>query len=226
MSTSRGPGVISNNESSWRKLFSWCGQNQIDLFCCSTKNVVNFQAQLFDSGFEFRTIGSYRSAILAFHQKIDRASIGEHPSVSILMKRTWMRHGDIDVVLSFIKTNWGLNTNLSLIDLTYKLTMLLALTIPWRVYIWQDQGINIFFILINCLRIEEMVNLVLQELKMHSYSIAHFVLSSTENIRPPMLFGKIQEKIPWDFSQLGYMSIEYMCPSSWRSHIFYDWNRI
>ena len=39
---------------------------------------------------------------------------------------------DIDVV-RVIKTNWGLNSDLSLIDLTYKLTMLLALTTASRV---------------------------------------------------------------------------------------------
>lgn len=62
--------------------------NQIDPFCCSIKNAINFLFELFDSGFEFRTIGSYRSAILAFHKKIDVAPVGEHLSVSILMKGT------------------------------------------------------------------------------------------------------------------------------------------
>ena len=62
--------------------------NQINPFCCSIKNAINFLDELFDSGFEFRTIGSYRSAILAFHQKIDVVPVGEHLSVSILMKGT------------------------------------------------------------------------------------------------------------------------------------------
>ena len=83
MSKSRRPGTISNYESASRKFFSSCVQNQIDPFCCSIKSEVNFLAELFDSAFEFRTIGSYRSAISAFHQKIDGASIGEHPSVLI-----------------------------------------------------------------------------------------------------------------------------------------------
>ena len=40
---------------------------------------------------------------------------------------------DVDVVLSFIKSNWGQNSDLSLIDLTYKLTMSFTLITASRV---------------------------------------------------------------------------------------------
>ena len=53
-------------------------------------------------GFELRTTSSYRSTVSVFHQRIEAASVGEYPSVSILIKRLF--HGRIShplLLLSF-----------------------------------------------------------------------------------------------------------------------------
>ena len=54
---------------------------QVDRFYYSIEDTVDFLAELFDCGLEFRTIGSYRSAVSASHQKTDGVSVVEHPSV-------------------------------------------------------------------------------------------------------------------------------------------------
>ena len=102
--------------------------------------VVKFLADLFEQGYQYRSLNSYRSAISSVHDKVDGYEVGQHPLVTRLLKgvfherppqprysRTW----DVSVVTSHIDT-MGENTVLSLQDLTQKLVMLLALTRPSR----------------------------------------------------------------------------------------------
>lgn len=102
--------------------------------------MANFLADLYDKGYQMRSINAYRSAIASAHDRVDGLSIGQHPTISRLMAgvansrppqprytSTW----DVSKVLKHIEEK-GDNENLSLKDLTLKTAMLLALTRPSR----------------------------------------------------------------------------------------------
>ena len=102
--------------------------------------VANFLAELFEKGYQHRSINAYRSAIASAHDRVDGASVGQHPTISRLLTgianarppqprytSTW----DVNKVLERIK-NMGNNEDLVLKDLTLKTVMLLALTRPSR----------------------------------------------------------------------------------------------
>ena len=63
--------------------------------------MVDFLAELYDSGFKYHTADSYRSKISVFHQKTDGALVGEHPSASVLMKGIFKKNYYTLVILSF-----------------------------------------------------------------------------------------------------------------------------
>ena len=84
----------------------------------------------------------YRSAISAYHPQVDDVKVGQHPLVQQFMKgafnlrppqakysETW----EVSRVLRHIKT-MGKNEDMSLKDLTLKLTMLAALTMANRAH--------------------------------------------------------------------------------------------
>ena len=127
-------------DSLFRKWISWCNERDADPVSGPVSEVVNFLADLFEQGYQYRSLNSYRSAISSVHDKVDGYEVGQHPLVTRLLKgvfherppqprysRTW----DVSVVTSHIDT-MGENTVLSLQDLTQKLVMLLALTRPSR----------------------------------------------------------------------------------------------
>jgi len=83
---------------------------------------------------------SYRSAILSVHEKVDGHNVAQHPLISRLLKgifhdkpplprytNTW----NVQTVLNYLE-GLGENQSLSLKTLSWKLTMLLALTRPSR----------------------------------------------------------------------------------------------
>ena len=101
---------------------------------------MNFLAELFSQGYQYRSLNAYRSAISSVHDKADGYDVGQHPLVSRLLKgvfhqrppqprytQTW----DVGVVTAYIRAN-GDNKLLSLQDLSHKLAMLMALTRPSR----------------------------------------------------------------------------------------------
>jgi len=83
------------------------------------------------------TICSHRSAISAFHNKVNGRKIGEHPEVNSLIAGVFNRRPPqpkytfiwgIQTIITLVKNNWANNSLLSDKDLTLKLTILLALT--------------------------------------------------------------------------------------------------
>ena len=48
--------------------------------------MVNFLAELFSQGYQYRSLNSYRSAISSIHGKVEGYSVGEHPLVSRALK--------------------------------------------------------------------------------------------------------------------------------------------
>ena len=103
--------------------------------------MVNFLAHLHAEGYQYRSLGCYRSAIASMHVPVDGISIGQHPLVSRLLKGafhsrpplprysgTW----DVSRVLIYLGDHNLDDANLSLKLLTLRTVMLLALTRPSR----------------------------------------------------------------------------------------------
>jgi len=132
----RRGGTTSNYESAWGKWVCWCIGKQVDPHGCTLTFVLDFLAHLFEQNFEYSTINSHRSAISAYHDKIDNYSVGKHPKVCSLMtgvfnqrppKPKYIFVWDVDQVLSYLKT---LPDNVTITNRTMnlKLATLLFLT--------------------------------------------------------------------------------------------------
>ena len=102
--------------------------------------VVNFLADLFKQGYQYRSLNAYRSAISSVHDRVEGVAVGQHPLVSRLLKgvfnlrppqprytSTW----DVSQVLAYLE-GLGENSALPLQMITLKLVMLMALTRPTR----------------------------------------------------------------------------------------------
>lgn len=133
---SRKSGTTKNYQYAWKKWVEWCNSRKIDPFSCPISQVLNFLAGLFGKGLAGRSIGTYRSAISAFHLPVDGIAVGSHPRVSSLMSGvsnlrppvpkyafTW----DVEIILRFLKS-WASNDSLSDKQLSLKMAMLLSLT--------------------------------------------------------------------------------------------------
>ena len=97
----------------------------------------NFLTELFDKGLQYRTINTHCSAISMTHiyLPLDGSLIGSHPLVSRFMKGVfqsrppcprYLATWDVSVVLSHLRS-LSPKEDLSLKDVTFKLTMLMAL---------------------------------------------------------------------------------------------------
>ena len=97
--------------------------------------ILEFLSSQFDSGKQYRTLNSYRSAISMTHLPVDGIVVGKHPLVTRLMKgifnsrppqpkygHTW----EVGHVLDYLRS-LGTNHSLSLKQLSAKLAVLLAL---------------------------------------------------------------------------------------------------
>ena len=127
-------------DSLFGKWHSWCSQRKYDPFSGPIRNVVNFLAYLYKDGYQYSSINAYRSSISSVHEKVDGFNVGQHPLITRLIKgifharpplprytTTW----NVQLVLNYIES-LGDNQNISLKLLSFKLTMLLALTRPSR----------------------------------------------------------------------------------------------
>ena len=127
-------------DSLFRKWHCWCHSRDSNPFSGPVREVVNFLAYLYKEGYQYRSLNSYRSAISSVHERVDGHTVGQHPLVVRLMKgvfndrpplprytSTW----NVQTVLNHI-ASFGANGSLSLKQLSWKTTMLLALTRPSR----------------------------------------------------------------------------------------------
>ena len=127
-------------DSLCKKWISWCTERNLDPVSGPIEDVVNFLAHLFNEGYQYRSLNSYRSAIASMHAPIDGVSIGQHPLVSRLLRgafqsrpplprytETW----DVSKVLTHLNSH-NLEGDVSLKLLTLRTVMLLALTRPSR----------------------------------------------------------------------------------------------
>ena len=130
----------STYESLFKRWVGWCQERSRDPIRGPLTDVLNFLAELFDQGYQYRSLNSYRSAISSVHEKVDGMEVGKHPLVSRVLKGVFNERPprpkyasvwSVDLVLSMFKKD-GDSTSLSLQDLTIKTAMLLALTRPCR----------------------------------------------------------------------------------------------
>ena len=135
----RGKTNTSYN-SLFAKWASCCEQRNRNPTTGPVEDVVNFLAELFAEGYQYRSLNAYRSAISSIHQKVDGQNIGQHPLVCRLLKGSfnqkpptprYSHFWDVGVVLRFLK-QLGTNSSLSLKWLSIKTAMLMALTCPSR----------------------------------------------------------------------------------------------
>ena len=70
-------------DSLFRKWLSWCGERNSDPVSGPIREVVNFLANLFKKGYQYRSLSAYRSSV---HDKIDGYKVGQHPLVTRLLK--------------------------------------------------------------------------------------------------------------------------------------------
>jgi len=79
-------GTRSHYKSAWNSFNSWCSERKVNPISCSLEIILNYLGSLFEKGREYCTINGHRSAISAFHQAIEGVPVGQHPSVTSLMK--------------------------------------------------------------------------------------------------------------------------------------------
>ena len=122
-------------QSAWKLFDSWCFGKSEDPISCPVNIVLEFLTDLFDKGLQYRTINTYRSAISMTHLPLDDSLIGSHPLVSRFMKGVfqsrplcprYLATWDVSVVLSHLRS-LSPKEDLSFKDITFKLTMLMAL---------------------------------------------------------------------------------------------------
>ena len=113
----------------------------MDPLSCSVHPFLDFLAGLFSEGLQYRSINTIHSAVSMTHYQVDVVPLGQHPLVSRLFKgmynsrppelrytRTW----DVDIVTRYF-SSLGDNSAMSLKQLSYKLTILMALVGASRV---------------------------------------------------------------------------------------------
>jgi hypothetical protein len=121
--------------SCWRKWTAWATLHGISATSPALSDVLNFLAELYDLGLQYRTINTVRSTLSSTLSQYDGYLIGQHPLVTRLMKGifnsrpavqklfpTW----SVKTVLLTLKT-WSPASSLSLKLLSLKTIMLVAL---------------------------------------------------------------------------------------------------
>ena len=121
--------------SAWNKWSSWCQERSINPFSATIAQVADFLTCQFNSGKQYSTINSYRSAISNTHPQIEGQPVGKHLIICRLMQGMFNERPsepryseiwDIDQVLSHLETMEDLDC-LSFKELTLKTAMLMAL---------------------------------------------------------------------------------------------------
>ena len=135
ISCSRREGTTINYESSWRKFHSWCNQQNVDPFRCPVTFIIEFLTNLYEAGLAYRTINNHRSAISAYHEKLEGVPVGQNALVCQLMHGISNKRPpqprytciwDVQQVLDYLQKLPSFD-QISLQHLTLKVTGLLAL---------------------------------------------------------------------------------------------------
>lgn len=142
LESSRRQGTLYHYKTGWGKWSSWCLSRKVDPLCAGVKFVLEFLSSLFSEGLEYSTINGYRSAISAYHERVEGSPIGQHPKICQLLSGVFNKRPpqprytviwDVSKVVNYMST-LGSNENLSPKLLTLKLTTLLALLSSGRAH--------------------------------------------------------------------------------------------
>ena len=76
----------SNYNSLFAKWENWCQQRGKNPTAGPVNDVVNFLAGLYEQGYQYCPLNSYRSAILSVHLEVDNCPVGQHLLVSRMLK--------------------------------------------------------------------------------------------------------------------------------------------
>ena len=135
ITNNRRTSSIKHYESASKKWCGWCSQREISSTRSNINYVLDFLAELFKKGLEYRAIGTHRSAIFAFHDPFENIRADNHSRVFALMSGIFNkrppqpRHPfiwDVVTVLDFLRKLPG-NDLLSDKLLTLKVSMLFSL---------------------------------------------------------------------------------------------------
>jgi hypothetical protein len=133
-------GTLKQYQTQFIKWKQYCLDNHIDPFNSSVEHVIEFLVKLFDSGLGYSSINTARSALSAILPLHQGFKIGDHPLVSRFLKGVFeLRPAlpkynevwNVNVVLDHLRS-YKLAEELSLKELTLKLTMLLCLLTAQR----------------------------------------------------------------------------------------------
>jgi Phage integrase family len=135
------PATHAGYDAAWNQWTDWCNRNDHHPLHGSLVNVITFLSDSFHKGKAYSTINVYRAMLSVTLPQVNLQDLGKHPTVVKLMKGifnsnppkpkyagTW----DVDLVINFFKTAPP-NSELSLIQLSRKTAMLLALVTMFRV---------------------------------------------------------------------------------------------
>ena len=135
ITNNRRTSSIKHYESAWKKWCGWYSQWEISSTRSNINYVLDFLAELFKKGLEYRAIGTHRSTIFAFHDPFENIRAGNHSRVSALMSGIFNKRPpqpkhpfiwDVVTVLDFLRKLPG-NDLLSDKLLTLKVSMLFSL---------------------------------------------------------------------------------------------------
>ena len=128
-------GTNSVYQSGWNKWDSWCATRSLNPLSCDIHFFLDFLAELFQQGLQYRTLNTIRSSVSMTHNQVEGVPIGQHPLVTRLLKgahnlrppkpcytSTW----DVDVVIKYL-CSIGEDEDLSRKQLSQKLALLMAM---------------------------------------------------------------------------------------------------
>lgn len=132
--------TASSYDSLFKRWDSWCQKRHRDPIRGPIADIANFLAELFEEGYQYRSLNAYRPAKSSVHEKVDGEEVGKHPLITRVVRGVFNKRPprpkynsiwDVDQVVTWLK-KLGPSESLSLPHLTNKATMLLALTRPCR----------------------------------------------------------------------------------------------
>ncbi len=69
-------------DSMFQKWIGWCQERGTDPISGPVSEAANFLADLYEKGYQQRSINAYRSAIASAHDRVDGLSVGQHSTIS------------------------------------------------------------------------------------------------------------------------------------------------
>ena len=131
----------STYDSLFRKWERWCHQRKRSPIFGPIGDIANFLAELFQEGYSYSSLNSYRSAIASVHEDIEGVSVGKHPVVTRVLKgafntrppqprykSTW----PVSQVIHWLDSVRNADPTTTLLDLSIKAVTLCVLTRPCR----------------------------------------------------------------------------------------------